>query len=73
MGDLWRESNAMSNEMELQADENNLEPRSRTTESGWDPYEVWLTRIRPHQRLGKSPLDALDPGKPVWVRYRLSS
>ena len=50
-----REGDTMVNETETGTGASkNGAPIERTV-FGWDPYEVWRTRIRPHQHLIEAP------------------
>lgn len=44
----------MANERESGANKTGVVDRPAAT--GWDPYEVWLTRIRPQQDLTRPPI-----------------
>jgi hypothetical protein len=32
-------------------------------EGGWDPYEVWLTRVKERRRKPREPGNTRDPGR----------
>lgn len=40
----------MAKKAELQHSANNARAFIEKSVTGWDPYEVWLTRVRPQQR-----------------------
>lgn len=46
-----RKGGAMVDEAERESGANENGVINRPAVTGWDPYEVWLTRIRPHQHL----------------------